>query len=29
MPLCRAHYLELIYRQQQAQPGGSSTTPEP
>lgn len=29
MPLCRAHYLELTYRQQQAQPGGLSTTPEP
>jgi hypothetical protein len=27
MPLCRAHYLELIYRQQQGQPGGLSTTP--
>ena len=26
MPLCRAHYLELIYRQQQGPPGGLSTT---
>jgi thymidine kinase len=29
MPLCRTHYLELTYRQQQAQPGGLSTMPEP
>ena len=29
MPVCRAHYLELTYRQQQAQPGGLSTMPKP
>ena len=29
MPVCREHYLELIYRQQQGPPDGSATTQEP